>query len=316
MIVLAFLAVYIIWGSTYFFIERAVRHFPPMVLGSLRFLAATLILAAWVKIKGEKLWNKSAIRYSLISGVLMLFVGNGAVIWAEQYLQSSFVAIFLASSPIWFLVFDKPQWSANFRSRLTLTGVFAGLIGVVFLFYEKVEGGSLGLAILPLVVITLGNVGWTVGSLVSKYKVKNISPSVNSAWQMFAGAIAFSIVGIADNSFTKTNWNAIPFEAWFSMGYLIIFGSIIGFSAYVYLLEHRNPTQVSSYAYVNPLVAILLGVFLNNEKITLLQFAGLAVILFSVLFINIAKRRKGKTPGNMLEKEEVGPGLYTDAETV
>ena len=287
-----------------------------MVLGSLRFLAATLILAAWVKIKGEKLWNKSAIRYSLISGVLMLFVGNGAVIWAEQYLQSSFVAIFLASSPIWFLVFDKPQWSANFRSRLTLTGVFAGLIGVVFLFYEKVEGGSLGLAILPLVVITLGNVGWTVGSLVSKYKVKNISPSVNSAWQMFAGAIAFSIVGIADNSFTKTNWNAIPFEAWFSMGYLIIFGSIIGFSAYVYLLEHRNPTQVSSYAYVNPLVAILLGVFLNNEKITLLQFAGLAVILFSVLFINIAKRRKGKTPGNMLEKEEVGPGLYTDAETV
>lgn len=306
LIVLAFAAVYIIWGSTYFFIERAVRYFPPMVIGALRFLMASIIMVIWVKFKGEKLWNKNAIIYSVISGLLMLFVGNGAVIWAEQYLQSSFVAIFLASSPIWFLVLDKPQWKANFSSKLTLLGVFAGLIGVVLLFYEKLEGGKIGLSILPLLVITLGNVGWTFGSLVSKYKVKNISPSVNSTWQMLAAATAFSVAGMADHSFAETNWGSIPFEAWFSMSYLIVFGSIIGFSAYVYLLEHRNPTQVSSYAYVNPLVAVLLGVFLNNEKISPLQLAGLAVILFSVLFINIAKRRKAKQ-----EKEL----LYSDTET-
>lgn len=262
---------------------------------------------AWVKIKGERLWNKKAILYSVVSGLLMLFVGNGAVIWAEQYLQSSFVAIFLASSPIWFLVLDKPQWQVNFSSRLTLLGVFAGLVGVVLLFYEKIEDGKFALSLLPLLVITLGNVGWTYGSLVSKYKVKNISPSVNSTWQMFAAATAFTMFGIADHSFAETHWHAIPFEAWFSMGYLIVFGSIIGFSAYVYLLEHRNPTQVSSYAYVNPVVAVLLGVFLNNEKVTLLQFAGLAVILFSVLFINLAKRRKTRL-GKKL--------LYTDTEIV
>lgn len=306
LIVLAFAAVYIIWGSTYFFIERTVRYFPPMVIGALRFLAATVIMMAWVKLKGEKLWSKKAILYSVASGLLMLFIGNGAVIWAEQYLQSSFVAIFLASSPIWFLVLDKPQWKENFSSRFTLLGVFAGLIGVVLLFFEKIEGGQLGLSLIPLLVITLGNVGWTFGSLVSKYKVKNIAPSVNSAWQMLSAGVMFSLVGVADGSFVKTNWSTIPTEAWLCLLYLIVFGSIIGFSAYVYLLEHRNPTQVSSYAYVNPLVAVLLGVFLNNEKISLLQYAGLAVILFSVLFINIAKRRKAKQ-----EKEF----LYSDTET-
>ncbi|MFV0605760.1 MAG: EamA family transporter [Niabella sp.] len=291
LIVLAFAAVYIIWGSTYFFIERAVRYFPPMVIGALRFWAAGIILMIWAAWRREKLWNKKAMLYSLISGILMLFVGNGAVIWAEQYLQSSFVAIFLASSPIWFLVLDKPQWQKNFSSQLTLVGVFAGLVGVVLLFYEKLTAGSLAVSLLPLLVITLGNVGWTMGSLVSKYKVKNISPTVNSAWQMLAAATAFTIVGVSNHSFANTQWQAVPPEGWFSMVYLIVFGSIIGFSAYVYLLAHRNPTQVSSYAYVNPLVAVLLGVWLNQEKISLLQLAGLAVILLSVVFINIAKQR-------------------------
>ena len=306
LIVLSFLAVYIIWGSTYFFIERAVRYFPPMVIGALRFMASGLIMITWIKLKGEKLWDKKAILFSFISGLLMLFVGNGAVIWAEQYLQSSFVAIFLASSPIWFLVLDRPQWKVNFASRLTLLGVFAGIIGVVLLFYERIEGGKLSLSMIPLIVITIGNIGWTFGSLVSKYKVKNIAPSVNSAWQMLSASVMFSAFGLFDGSFVQTNWQAIPTEAWLSLLYLIVFGSIIGYSAYVYLLEHRNPTQVSSYAYVNPLVAVLLGVFLNSEKISLLQYAGLAVILFSVLFINIAKRKKAKQ-----EKEL----LYSDTET-
>lgn len=306
LIVLAFAAVYIIWGSTYFFIERAVRYFPPMVIGAIRFLTASVIMMLWVKLRREKLWNKKAILYSAISGVFMLFVGNGAVIWAEQYLQSSFVAIFLASSPIWFLVLDKPQWQVNFSSKLTLLGVFAGLVGVVLLFYEKIEGGNLGLSLIPLLVITLGNIGWTFGSLVSKYRVKNIAPSVNSAWQMLTAGVVFALIGVGDGSFMKTNWPNIPTEGWFSLIYLIVFGSIIGFSAYVYLLEHRNPTQVSSYAYVNPLVAVILGVFFNGEKISWLQYAGLAVILFSVLFINIAKRKKAKQEKGL---------LYSDTET-
>lgn len=306
LIVLAFAAVYIIWGSTYFFIERAVRYFPPMVIGAIRFLTASVIMMIWVKLRREKLWNKKAILYSAISGVFMLFVGNGAVIWAEQYLQSSFVAIFLASSPIWFLVLDKPQWRVNFSSKLTLLGVFAGLVGVVLLFYEKIEGGNLSLSLIPLLVITLGNIGWTFGSLVSKYRVKNIAPSVNSAWQMLTAGLVFALIGVGDGSFMKTNWSNIPPEGWFSLVYLIVFGSIIGFSAYVYLLEHRNPTQVSSYAYVNPLVAVILGVFFNGERISWLQYAGLAVILFSVLFINIAKRKKAKQEKGL---------LYSDTET-
>lgn len=290
LIVLSFLAVYIIWGSTYFFIERAVRHFPPMVIGVIRFFLSGLIMMIWMIIKKEKVWNVRTISYAALSGILMLFMGNGAVIWAEQYLQSSFVAIFLASTPLWFLIFDKPQWKSNFSSKFTLLGVFAGLAGVILLFYEKLTGTASGMALLPILVITIGNMGWTLGSLVSKYKNNECSPSVQSAWQMISASFAFSIVGIANGSFTKTDWLAIPAEAWLSLAYLIVFGSVIAYSAYVYLLQHRNPTQVSTYAYVNPLVAVILGVFLNNEKITVLQYAGLGIILLSVLGVNLAKK--------------------------
>lgn len=294
-ITLAFAAVYIIWGSTYFFIEVAVKHIAPMLLGALRFITAGILMIAWVVFfRREKIWNKTAIIHSLISGLFMLLLGNGSVIWAEQYLHSSFVAIFIASSPIWFLVLDKPKWDINFRNRFTIMGVIMGVVGVLFLFYEKLMAGKHGQSIWPLLVILLGNIGWVAGSLYSKYKVNQVSPSVNAAWQMLSAGVAFAIISLLHKDLMHTQWNAIPAKAWFSMGYLIIFGSIIGYSAYVFLLEHRNAAQVSSYAYVNPLVAVLLGTLINHDHLSFLQILGLVVILCSVFFINMAKKEHAK----------------------
>ena len=295
LVILAFAAVYIIWGSTYFFIEMAVKHIPPMALGAIRFILAGLIMLAWVGFKKEKIWNRSAILPSIFSGLLMLFIGNGSVIWVEQSLPSSFVAIFLASAPLWFLLLDNINWRKNFNNKFTVTGVAIGLIGVIALFYEKIVEAGYGTGLLPLLVLSLANIGWTLGSLISKYRVKNISPSVNSAWQMIAAGLAFAVSGAFNGEFAHINWHLVPVNAWAATVYLIVFGSIIGYSAYVFLLSVRSPAQVSTYAYVNPLVAVLLGVLINHDRLTTLQLGGLAIILCSVFFINLAKKADQKS---------------------
>lgn len=301
LVVLAFAAVYIIWGSTYFFIEMAVKHLPPMVLGALRFMASGLIMLIMVIARGEKIWDSKAIISSVISGLLLLFVGNGGVIWVEQYLHSSFVAIFLASAPLWFLVFDRSNWKLNFSNPFTLAGIAIGMLGVTALFYEKVKGSIAPKDLLPLLVLCIANIGWVLGSLYSKYKVHNISPSLNSAWQMLSAGLAFALVGGLKNDFSMVDWSLVPAKAWLAIVYLIIFGSIIGYSAYVFLLKFRSATQVSTYAYVNPLVAVLLGVFINHDQLTKLQISGLVIILCSVFFISLAKKRREK----ILQKQQV-----------
>ncbi len=295
LIILAFAAVYITWGSTYFFIEMAVKHIPPMALGAVRFIIAGGIMLLWAGVyKGENIWNKSALLPSMISGALMLFVGNGSVIWAEQWLPSSFVAIFLASAPLWFLLLDKINWRINFKNKFTIMGVLVGLLGVLALFYEKIATSEFQKDLWPLIILCIANIGWTLGSLFSKYKVKTISTTVNSAWQMIAAGLVFSIVGMLDGEFYHLQWTQIPTQSWIAVVYLIIFGSIIGYSAYVFLLSVRSPTQVSTYAYVNPLVAVLLGVYFNHDRLSALQLGGLGIILCSVFFINLAKREQSK----------------------
>jgi len=295
LVVLAFAAVYIIWGSTYFFIEMAVKFLPPMVLGALRFLASGLVMLLMVTVRGEKIWNRKAMLPAAISGLLMLFLGNGGVIWVEQFLPSSFVAIFLASAPLWFLIFDKINWKLNFSNPFTLAGIAFGMLGVLALFYEKLQGSLSSKNIIPLIILVIANIGWVLGSLYSKYKVPNISPSVNSAWQMIAAGLAFAIVGTFNQEFSFMSWSSVPAKAWWAILYLIVFGSIIGYSAYVFLLKVRSATQVSTYAYVNPLVAVILGVYINHDHLTTLQLGGLAIILCSVFFISLAKKKAGKT---------------------
>lgn len=299
LVIMAFAAVYLIWGSTYFFIEMAVKHIPPMVLGAVRFIIAGIIMMIWVTMKGERIWQRAAIIPAAISGLLMLFLGNGAVIWAEQFLPSSFVAIFLASAPLWFLLLDKVNWRQNFNNKYTIMGVAIGLLGVVALFYEKIVATGYGSSLLPLIILCIANISWALGSLFSKYKVKGTSASVNSAWQMLAAGAAFTLAGVFNKEFVSVDWAAIPAKAWASLAYLVVFGSIIGYSAYVFLLSVRSATQVSTYAYVNPLVAVLLGVLINHDKLTPMQLGGLAIILCSVFFINLAKKNQLKVKARL-----------------
>ena len=297
MVVIAFATVYLVWGSTYFFIQKAVQQIPPFIMGALRFIAAGILLLAWCLFKKENIWNRQQIKTAAISGVLLLFIGNGAVIWAEQKLPSSLVAVLVSAAPIWFVLLDKPKWRENLTSRDIILGLVVGFIGVILLFSERVSAalsssGSMA-QVLGLLILIVGSISWAGGSLYAKYK-SNGSAIVSTTWQMLAAGVAFSIFSLVNNEWSDFQWQAVTSTAWLSVVYLIIMGSLAGYSAYVWLLQVRPATQVSTYAYVNPVVAVLLGVFFAGEHMSLLQVIGLAVILTSVLLINLAKHRKEK----------------------
>ena len=192
LVVLAFATIYLVWGSTYFFIQIAVQHLPALILGALRFVAAGLIMMAYCLYKKEKLFNPTQIKYAAISGVLLLFIGTGAVIWAEKSLPSSLVAVLVASQSIWFVVLDKSHWKENFRSGKTLAGIAIGFIGVILLFSETAgkalaSSGS-SASIIGLVILIIGTIAWAGGSLYSKHKLSG-SFTVTAAWQMMAAGL-------------------------------------------------------------------------------------------------------------------------------
>ena len=308
MVVIAFATVYLVWGSTYFFIQKAVQQIPPFIMGALRFIAAGILLLAWCFFKKENIWNRQQIKTAAISGVLLLFIGNGAVIWAEQKLPSSLVAVLVSAAPIWFVLLDKPKWRENLTSRDIILGLVVGFIGVILLFSERVSAalsssGSMA-QVLGLLILIVGSISWAGGSLYAKYK-SNGSAIVSTTWQMLAAGVAFSIFSLVNNEWSGFQWQAVTSTAWLSVMYLVIMGSLAGYSAYVWLLQVRPATQVSTYAYVNPVVAVLLGVFFAGEHMSVLQITGLAIILTSVLLINLAKQRKEKKQRVVQQRLEI-----------
>ncbi|MDP4283218.1 MAG: EamA family transporter [Bacteroidota bacterium] len=294
-VIIAFAIIYIVWGSTYFFVQAALRDFPPFVLGSLRFLASGFILLAWCVVRKYKLVYRPQMKTSFIVGNLLLFIGNGSIIWAEETLPSSLVAVLISSLPLWIVLFDTRNRKANFSSRYILTGIFTGLAGVVLLFSEKIfsnhSPGTGTLQIVSLLVVVAGNICWALGSLYSKYNARG-NTTVGAAWQMIFAALSFLIVSFSTGEVSHFHFHEIHLRAWLSVIYLVTLGSLAGYSAYIWLLQVRSATQVSTNAYVNPVVAVLLGVFFGGETINGLQIGGLSVILLSVFIINFEKYKR------------------------
>jgi drug/metabolite transporter (DMT)-like permease len=298
-VIIAFATVYIVWGSTYFFIQMAIQGIPPLLLGALRFTAAGLSMLIWCLIKGEKIFIKKSIITSAIVGILLLCGGNGAVIWAEQKLPSAMVAILVSSAPIWFVLLDSHNWNINLRNRSTILGLVIGFAGVILLFGEQLQGvfggGSVGAKLPGMILLLFGSIAWSSGSLYSKHHPSEGSAAVNVAWQMVIAGVVFFPGSLINHEFDHLKLSQIPVQSWLALVYLIIFGSIAAFSAYVWLLQVRPATQVSTYAYVNPVIAVMLGMLFAHEHISALQITGLVIILGSVLLINLSKYRKEKT---------------------
>lgn len=294
LIIIAFATVYIVWGSTYFFIGMAEQGgFAPFLLGAVRFILAGVLLIIWSAIRGEKIFVWKNILHASISGVLLLFVATGIVIWTEQTLPSAMVAILVSSSPIWFVLIDKSHWAINFKSRSTILGLIIGFGGVIVLFSEQIGdifSKNSGESKLPwMLLLVFGTIAWSCGSLYSKYKLTSGSAQVNTSWQMIAAGFAFIPGVFLHHELDNFKIENIHTNSWIALWYLVLFGSLAAFSAYVWLLQVCTATQVSTYAYVNPVIAVILGILFAHEHISIVQITGLFIILGSVLLINLAK---------------------------
>ncbi len=219
------------------------------------------------------------------------------VIWAEQYVSGGVAAIIAAAAAIWFILLDKPKWKENFSSISTVAGVALGFCGVVMLFAEQImatnDHTDGTLKVIALSILVLGSIAWTVGSLISKYFKKSekeekedLHVMVKTAWQMVTAGVLFNITALFTGEYASFTLSSVAPIDWFNLGYLITFGSILAFSSYIWLLQVRPAMEVSTYAYVNPIIALILSHFFTSHVVTSLQIVGLAVILFSVLLMN------------------------------
>ncbi|MDB5149603.1 MAG: yedA 1 [Mucilaginibacter sp.] len=308
LVIIAFATVYIVWGSTYFFIQMAVQGFPPMLMGAMRFFTAGILLLGWCYIKGDKIFVKRDIITSGICGLLTLFVATGIVIWVERNIPSAMVAIMVSVNPMWFIILDKANWRINLKNRSTISGLIIGFAGILLLFGEaflKSVSGTMDHAkFTGLLLLLAGPIAWSAGSLYSKKRGGTAPARVNTSWQMIIAGLAFVPAAFIHQEFKGFDISAVPAQSWIAIVYLIIFGSIGAFSAYVWLLQVRPATQVSTHSYVNPVIAVLLGVCFAHESISLVQILGLIVILFSVLLVNLSKygKFKFKNPETGIDK--------------
>lgn len=287
LVVAAFAAIYLIWGSTYLAILFGLKTMPPFIMSGIRFAIAGAILLAWRLAQGERATSKPTLQ-NAVAGIFMLFGGTGAVVWVEQHITSGMAAIIVAGMPLWFVLLDYRQWSYNFSQKLVLGGVAIGFIGVLTLFGSD-SGQFSEKTIFAILVLLVGCISWAGGSLYLKYNTNSQSSMMNAGVQMLAAGLFSLLFGAATGETQTFSFAAVSTESWLGLAYLITFGSLLGYLSYVWLLSVRPVVQVGTYAYVNPVVAVMLGWMFANEPFSGRQLVALGVILAGVLLINLPK---------------------------
>lgn len=290
-IVLAFGLVYIIWGTTYLAIRIGIESMPPFIMASLRYLIAGVLMLLFIKFKRETVFDKTVIN-NLLLGAFMLTFGQGTIFWAEKYVPSGLTAVLISTAPIWYIIADRKNWGDYFKSKLTLFSIALGLVGVLILFKNQAITGGQGateMTIIASIVIIVSSFCWVIASLYYKYHHTPGSLYKNIGWQLIGGTIACLLVGLATGEFGLFNLEAITIRSWAAVLYLAIAGSIIAFTAMFWLLERRPAPIVGTYAYVNPVIAVLLGFLVANEQINTSQIIGMIIILIAAYLANQVK---------------------------
>ena len=279
----------VVWGSTYLAIRIGVTEFPPALFAGVRFLIAGGLLLGAARLLGRRLparrrdWVTNA-----VVGCLLLFCGNGLVVWAEQFTPSGVAAIFVVTVTLWLALFDavipgsaaRPTWRQ-------VAGLFVGFGGTLLLV--DADLGALREADWrgPL-ALTTAAAAWALGSVFSTRRPSEASPEINSALQMLTGGVLLTVLGFLLGEVGQVHWSPRGAGA---LAYLIVFGSLVGYSSYVYVLRHMAPAVVGTYSYVNTVVAVLLGWAILAEPITRRTVAAMAVVLGSVAWVRRASRR-------------------------
>lgn len=282
-IIAAFAAVYLIWGSTYLAIRFAIDTIPPHLMASARFLVAGAILYAWARLRGAPRPTWSNWRAATIVGGLLLLGGNGAVVWAETRVPSGVTALLVATVPIWMALIEGMRNGGRRPAGAVIAGLALGLCGLALLLVPGNLAGRVDL--LGAGALILGSFSWAFGSLLSRTAKLPKSGFLAAAMEMIAGGVWLLLFGLATGQAGRVTIAALSLKSLLSLGYLILFGSLVGFTAYIWLLGATTASRVSTYAYVNPVVAVLLGWAFAGEAMTLRTALAAAIIVIAVALI-------------------------------
>lgn len=296
LIAFAFFNIYVIWGSTYLAVAYGLKGFPPFILVGLRYLAAGILMLAWCKLKGEQLPERKFLLRHALSGTMMLVGGTGLIAWAKQYISSGQAAILIATEPLIFLLLDRKNWSEYFSNKYILSGLFIGFTGIfLFLKLGVAVANPSPMATIASVVVLFSAVLWVLGSLITKDSKGNSTSTMNASIQLLAAGIASAVVAFAKSEQVGFSFASVPLGAWGGLIFLIVFGSLLAYLSFVWLISIKPPAIISTHTYVNPVVAVLLGWLLINELVNTAQLISLVVILVGILLVNV--------PGYLKRKE-------------
>jgi drug/metabolite transporter (DMT)-like permease len=308
-LILAFASVYLIWGSTYLAIKFAIETIPPFLMAGVRFLMSGAILYGWARMRGAARPSRVHWKSAAVVGVLLLLGGNGGVVWAEQRVPSGIAALIVAIVPVWIAIMEwmhpggkKPGWQVT-------AGLVAGTLGLLLLASPGEAALGARVDLIGAAVLVVATLSWATGSLKAKHSPLPESPLLATGMEMLMGGAALVLVGMGTGELGQVNFAAMSQKSLLSLMYLTTFGSLIGFTAYVWLLRVGSPTRAATYAYVNPVVAVFLGWLLAGEAITPRTFLAALVIVGGVVLITSAQMKK---PVRVPPAEPVPPPLVAD----
>ncbi len=311
---LALFAIYVIWGSTYLAISLAVQTIPPFLMAGARFMIAGAILYAWQRLRGVPVPTKIEWRSAAIIGGFMLIGGNGLLSWAEQRVPSGVASLIIASVPLWMALIDalvipgdsrpsrlssmiqhagKPLVGGPARQRprrITWIGLLVGFGGILLLIQPWHQDPDVRIIEpLGMIVLLLASLSWSVGSLYSRGARLPTAPLMGTGIEMLVASLGFAVLGTLTGEWSRLELTTISPASWWSLAYLVIFGGLIGFVAYTWLLRVAPTPLVSAHAYINPLIAVLLGSLIVREPLTLNILIATAVITGSVALITVTR---------------------------
>jgi drug/metabolite transporter (DMT)-like permease len=293
---IALLALYIVWGSTYLAIRFSVETIPPFLHAALRFLISGAILYVWRRMAGDPAPTLSNWKSTAIVGAALLLGGNGLVAWAEQSVPSGIAALMISTSPFWLVLFESLRTGGAKPTWQSIAGLIVGFGGVFILIGPaEIIGGEGSFDTFGIILLLFAPFFWSLGSIYARGADMPKSTLLGTGMEMLTGAVALFIVSLVKGELNGFSFGLVSMRSWLGLAYLITFGSLVGFVSYGWLLHNAPVSLMSTYAYVNPVVAVFLGNLLADEPLNARILIASAIIIGSVIFINSARQPKVKT---------------------
>ena len=288
-ILAAFASIYLIWGSTYLAIRYAVQTIPPFIMGGLRFVVSGVLLYAWARYRGAPRPTRLHWRNAIIAGGLLLLGGNGAVVWAEQFVPSGLTALLVSILPFWLVIIEWIRPPRRRPHKAVIIGLIIGFIGIVVLVGPGNIGGQGDVRPIGAVVLILGSLSWAIGSFFSRDADLPEGGLLTTGMEMLGGGALMLVVGALSGELAHFNIHDISRPSAIGLIYLITFGSLLGFTSYIWLLDKVSPARLGTYAYVNPVVAVILGWAIASERLSARTAVAAAIVICAVALITTAR---------------------------